>query len=338
MRTESEAAMNEPHSREPAQAGNQLAAPGDTIETLLRAAHDDPFRVLGLHETQPGVWRVSCLQPGAAHIEVIDAQGQSRGALPMQANGFFSGPVQAPQGRFTYRLRLTPNEGGAPQIIEDPYRFGMVLGELDQHLLAEGRHWRAWQALGAHARTIDGVQGTAFAVWAPHARRVSVVGDFNRWDGRVHPMRCRREAGIWEIFLPDVGHSARYKFEILGAGGQLLLKGDPFARWTEVPPATASRVCHEAPFAWTDASWIASREVHNARSSPMAIYEVHLGSWRKQVSNRDLSYTELADTLIPYARELGFTHLELMPISEHPFGGSWGYQPTGAVCADRTLG
>lgn len=328
MRTEPDTAMSTSDSRMPAQAADLQATQVNPIETLLRAAHDDPFSVLGLHETQPGVWSVSCLQPGAAHVEVIDEHGHSRGSLPLQAKGFFGGPVQAPQGRFAYRLRITPNDGGDVQVIEDPYRFGRVLGELDQHLLAEGRHWRAWQALGAHVRTHDGVQGTAFAVWAPHARRVSVVGDFNRWDGRVNPMRCHREAGIWEIFLPGVDHGDRYKYEILGAGGQLLLKSDPFARWTELPPATASRVCHEQPFAWTDASWRAARDARDSRSAPMSIYEVHLGSWQKHTDKRDLGYTELAELLIPYALELGFTHLELLPVSEHPFGGSWGYQPT----------
>ena len=293
------------------------------VDALLAAAHGDPFAVLGWHEVEPGVHVVRCLLPGARSVCVVDARGRGRGTLSALAPGLFAGRVDAPRGRFAYRLAID----GA-RILDDPYRFGFVLGELDLHLLAQGTHWRAWRVLGANARTIDGVSGTAFAVWAPNARRVSVIGGFNGWDGRVHPMRRRVEAGVWELFVPGVGDGELYKYELLGAGGERLLKGDPYARHAEPPPATASRVRHERPFAWTDAGWLASRAARQGRDAPMSIYEVHLGSWMRHPDGRPHGYRELADSLVPYAKRMGFTHLELMPVSEHPFGGSWGYQPT----------
>ncbi len=293
------------------------------VDALLAASHGDPFAVLGWHEVAPGVHVVRCLLPGAASVSVLDAEGRDRGALSPLAPGVFAGRIDAPRGRFAYRLAVD-----AARVVDDPYRFGFVLGELDLHLLAQGAHWRAWQVLGANARTVDGVAGTAFAVWAPNARRVSVVGGFNGWDGRVHPMRRRVEAGVWELFVPGVGDGAPYKYELLGADGELLHKGDPYARHAEPPPATASRVRHERPFAWTDAEWLASRARRQSRDAPMSIYEVHLGSWMRHPDGRPHGYRELADSLVPYAKRMGFTHLELMPVSEHPFGGSWGYQPT----------
>jgi 1,4-alpha-glucan branching enzyme len=242
----------------------------------------------------------------------------------------FAGPVAAPDGAFAYRLAIDRSATDSAQIelIDDPYRFGLLLGELDLHLLAQGNHWRAWQVLGAHPRIIDGVSGTAFAVWAPNARAVSLIGDFNRWDRRVHPMRRRAEVGIWELFVPAVSDGALYKFDILTGHGARHFKSDPYARWTEAPPATASRVSHESDFAWTDGDWLAKRPQRQSRQAPMSVYEVHLGSWRHHADGSPLSYRELADTLLPYARSMGFTHLELLPVSEHPFGGSWGYQPT----------
>ncbi|HMS81593.1 MAG TPA: 1,4-alpha-glucan branching enzyme, partial [Burkholderiaceae bacterium] len=208
-------------------------------DALLGATHGDPFALLGWHEVAPGTHVVRCLRPGASRIAVLDAAGVERGVLAPLRDGLFAGRADAPAGRFPYRPAR--HDG---RVVDDPYRFGFVLGELDLHLLAQGTHWRAWRTLGANARTIDGVAGTAFAVWAPNARRVSVVGDFNGWDGRVHAMRRRVEAGVWELFVPGVDDGARYKFEVLGAGGELLLKGDPYARLAEPPPATASRERH----------------------------------------------------------------------------------------------
>ncbi len=297
------------------------------VEALLRAEHGDPFALLGPHRTRGGRRVVRCLLPHARTVDMIDRQGRVRASLPMLADGFFAGPVDPTDTDPAYRLAVDDGSG-LRKVVDDPYRFGPLLGELDLHLLAQGAHWRTWKVLGAQPRTVDGVAGTAFAVWAPNARRVSVVGAFNRWDGRVHPMRRRIEAGVWELFVPGVSDGELYKFELLGAGGERLFKGDPYARWAEAPPATASRVRHEKPFEWTDAEWLARRAATQSRDAPMSIYEVHLGSWRRHPDGSWLGYRELADTLLPYARELGFTHIELMPVSEHPFGGSWGYQPT----------
>jgi 1,4-alpha-glucan branching enzyme len=306
-----------------------LTDPG-TLDALAEGAHADPFSVLGLHETTPGVFQLACLVPDARGVEVIDLNGQSRGRLARVDQDLFAGTVTAPDGAFAYRLAIDRGaaDSGQTDLIDDPYRFGLLLGELDLHLLAQGNHWRAWQVLGAHLRPIDGVSGTAFAVWAPNARAVSVIGDFNRWDRRVHPMRRRAEVGIWELFVPAVSDGALYKFDILTGHGARHFKSDPCARWTEAPPATASRVRHESVFAWTDGDWLAERPQRQSRQAPMSIYEVHLGSWRHHADGSPLSYRELADTLLPYAKSMGFTHLELLPVSEHPFGGSWGYQPT----------
>ena len=207
-----------------------------------------------------------------------------------------------------------------------------VLGDLDVYLLGEGTHLRVYEVLGAHVRTFDGVEGTAFAVWAPNARRVSVVGDFNAWDGRRDPMWLRRECGVWELFVPGVGAGTRYKYELEDGAGRLLpLRADPFGAYGEQRPRNASIVWDAPPYAWTDAPWLAARGARQHRAAAISIYEVHLGSWRRkpEEGNRFLTYRELAAELIPYVRDLGFTHVELLPISEHPFDGSWGYQTTG---------
>ncbi|HSE11946.1 MAG TPA: 1,4-alpha-glucan branching protein GlgB, partial [Rudaea sp.] len=203
-----------------------------------------------------------------------------------------------------------------------------LLGEVDCHLLAEGTHWHAYERLGAHACSIDGIDGVAFAVWAPNASRVSVIGSFNGWDGRVNPMRLRPECGVWELFVPGVTHGMLYKFEVRTATGEILLKSDPYALWTEAPPASAARIWSQPPFAWSDQTWMANRAASQTTAAPIGIYEVHLGSWRRHPDGRPLTYGQLADTLVPYVRDLGFTHIELLPVAEHPFGGSWGYQPT----------
>jgi 1,4-alpha-glucan branching enzyme len=299
------------------------------LRALLRAENDDPFAVLGPHSAEDGGWVVRCLQPAARSVEVIDAEGQRLAALEALAPGLFAGRIVAPSQPSAYRLAIDGGPGlPGGCLIDDPYRFGPVLGALDRHLLAEGTHWQSWRVLGANPRRMDGIDGTAFAVWAPNARRVSVVGPFNGWDGRVHPMRRHPGTGLWDLFLPGLGDGALYKYEILDAHGSLRLKADPYARAAEAPPATASRVLHERPFAWTDGTWMAQRGARQAREAPMAIYEVHLGSWRRRDDGGPLGYRDLAQTLVPYAAAMGFTHLELLPISEHPFGGSWGYQPT----------
>jgi 1,4-alpha-glucan branching enzyme len=242
--------------------------------------------------------------------------------------GVFSGVLPGP---VPYRLRIV--WPGGEQETEDPYAFPPLLGAVDLHLLAEGRHRRLGEALGAHAVTVEGVEGVRFAVWAPNARRVSVVGDFNQWDGRRNPMRCRIEAGVWEIFIPRLAAGARYKYEILGADGVLLpLKADPCAAAAEHAPATASVVA--APFAPLPRTGGPSL----APDRPVSIYEVHLGSWMRGEAGRMLSWDELAAELVPYARDLGFTHLELLPITEFPFDGSWGYQPIGMFAPTARFG
>ena len=297
----------------------------DEIAALCQGRHGDPCSVLGPHPDAGGVMQVRAFLPGAVMVLVV--AGARAWPLPrLHEDGFFAGPTALPAGSH-YQLRVRWPDG-VESLQEDPYRYGTVLGEMDVWLLAEGSHLRPYEMLGATPRVMDGVAGTAFAVWAPNASRVSVVGDFNFWDGRCHPMRLRRECGVWELFLPGIGVGARYKFELLSREGQLLpQKADPYARQAELRPATASVVA-EMP-ACTPPS--PARQAANALDAPMSIYEVHLGSWRRKPEEGDrwLNWDELAETLLPYAAEMGFTHLELMPISEHPFDGSWGYQTLG---------
>ncbi len=295
------------------------------VDALRQGRHGDPFGVLGPHRAADGSLWIRAFVPGAVKLRALTPGGRSLGQFDCRhADGVFERQV-ARSG--PYRLEATWGDGSTA-LLEDPYRFGAVLGELDVWLLGEGSHLRPYEVLGATPRTIDGVDGTAFAVWAPNATRASVVGDFNHWDGRRHPMRLRRECGVWELFLPGVGPGARYKFELLGPQGELLpQKADPMARQAELRPATASIVATMPPVAPPSLA----RQAANALDAPMSIYEVHLGSWRRkpEEGNRWLDWDELADTLVPYAQDMGFTHLELMPVSEHPFDGSWGYQTLG---------
>ena len=297
----------------------------DEIDALRKGRHGDPCAVLGPHPGADGVVHVRAFLPGAVAVLVV-AGARAWPLARLHEDGFFGGPTALPAGSH-YQLRVRWPDG-QESLQEDPYRYGTVLGEMDVWLLAEGSHLRPYEMLGATPRVMDGVAGTAFAVWAPNASRVSVVGDFNGWDGRCRPMRLRRECGVWELFLPGIGVGARYKFELLSRDGTLLpQKADPYARQAELRPATASVVA-EMP-AYTPPS--PARQGANALNAPMSIYEVHLGSWRRKPEEGDrwLNWDELAETLLPYAAEMGFTHLELMPISEHPFDGSWGYQTLG---------
>jgi 1,4-alpha-glucan branching enzyme len=304
------------------------------LSALMRAEHPDPFSVLGMHARPDGL-AVNALLPGAAAVELVDkVSGETRAALARHADTeVFIVLLDAGVAPFAYQLRVQWAQGPA-QLIEDPYSFPLVLQDLDLWLLAEGTHQRPFECLGAHLVCINGVSGASFAVWAPNARRVSVVGSFNQWDGRRHPMRFRRECGVWEIFLPDVAQGDLYKFEILGAQGQIVVKADPFAFHAQLRPETASVVYPLPP----RLPMRADRAAANALDKPISIYEVHLGSWRKAEGWRWLSYRELADTLVPYAKEMGFTHLELLPVSEHPFDGSWGYQPLGLFAPTSRFG
>ena len=306
------------------------------IELIYNARHGDPFAVLGPHEAEPGEISVRCFLPGAAQVTVLAVDNTAIGALHrLHPAGFYEGQVHI--GRDDpYRLRVLW-ESGPEVVLDDPYRFPLVLGEMDVWLLGEGTHLRPFEVLGAQSATLLGVSGTRFAVWAPNASRVSVVGDFNMWDGRRHPMRLRRECGVWELFIPGIQQGARYKFELCSGSGHLLpQRADPYALQSELRPATASIVGHlPAP---QPASL--ERQQANALNAPISIYEVHLGSWRRitEDNNRWLTWDELADTLVPYVQDMGFTHIELMPISEHPFDGSWGYQPVGIFAPTSRFG
>jgi 1,4-alpha-glucan branching enzyme len=290
---------------------------------IIEGRHGDPFSVLGLHK-RAGVQVVTAFVPGADTVTVL--LGKSGKELPATHWGEGIFLCELPR-KSPYRLRATGH--GSAWEFEDPFRFGPVLGEMDEYLLAEGTHARIWQVLGAHVITHDGVSGTHFAVWAPNAERVSVVGDFNIWDGRRHPMRRRGATGVWETFVPGLAEGATYKYEIRGQGGAMLpLKADPVGFGSEHPPANAS-VVRTISGEFHDADWMATRAARQNIDAPISVYEVHLGSWRRAPGNRMLSYLEFASQLVDYVVEMGFTHIELMPISEFPFDGSWGYQPVG---------
>ena len=301
------------------------------IDAIVNARHGDPFAILGPHDGT-----VRAFIPGADTVSVVDSTtGLPAGELTrMHPAGFFAGPVTT-HGH--YRLRI--GEGVAAWETEDPYAFPPILGDMDIYLLAEGRHRDFGRCLGAHPTVLDGVPGVRFAVWAPNAQRVSVVGDFNNWDGRRHPMRKRHGPGVWELFVPRIAAGELYKFEMLGPGGEMLpLKADPVAWAAQIAPKTASIVVEDEPYPWTDAEWLANRAARQAEDAPIAVYEVHAGSWSPAANMGVDSWDRLAAQLVPYVVSMGFTHIELMPIMEHPFGGSWGYQPLGQFAPSARLG
>lgn len=298
----------------------------DEARAILEARHGDPFEILGLHE-RDGESTVTAFVPDATAVAVLTHAGDEAPLDPVSgAPGLFVGLVDTDSA---YRLRASNEE--LTWEFEDPYRFGPVLGEIDEHLIGEGTHHRLWRALGAHIMEHEGVQGVHFAVWAPNAERVSVTGDFNSWDGRRSVMRRRGTTGVWEIFLPELGEGTVYKYEIRGPGGEILsLKADPVAFGSEHPPRNASVVRRIDDPTWSDDEWMATRAKRQSIDAPISIYEVHLGSWKRSPDDgTPLSYRQLAEELVDYAFEMGFTHIELLPISEHPFDGSWGYQPIG---------
>jgi len=307
--------------------------PEAEVRALMRAEHGDPFAVLGPHASDEGLW-VRALLPGAQSVAVLHSgSGWPLAQLDRQeGSDLFAALVPASEARLGYRFEV--DWGGHKSALEDPYRFPPVLGETDVWLLAEGTHLRPYEQLGAHLREIDGVRGVAFAVWAPNARRVSVVGVSLQRKGRRHMMRLRRECGVWEIFAPHVAPGDAYEFELLSAQGQVLRKADPFGFSARLRPDTACVVQPlPAPVALPP-----GRAAANARDAAISIYEVHLGSWRRKNGHEWLDYRELADTLVPYARDMGFTHIELLPVSEHPFDGSWGYQPIGLYAPTSRFG
>lgn len=301
------------------EAGRAAPLARAELDRLVGGAHHDPHEVLGPHAGQDGV-TVRTFRPWARAVEVVLDDGQ-RFSLEHEYEGIFAGVLPVPE---VPDYRLAVSYDGEEIVADDPYRFWPTLGEKDLHWIGEGRHEQLWHVLGAHVRIYDtpsgSVTGTSFAVWAPNARGVRVVGDFNGWDGRAHPMRSLGSSGVWELFVPGIGDGTKYKYAILGSDDAWREKADPVAFATEHPPATAS-VVFTSRYAWDDDEWLAERARREWVHEPMSIYEVHLGSWRL-----DLGYQELAEDLVAYVRDMGFTHVEFLPVAEHPYAPSWGYQ------------
>ncbi len=317
------------------------------IDHLIYANHGDPYSILGPHVVDLNGKRslvIRAMLPEAKFARVIDLRegepGNSREMVRVHPEGVFELILDGVDAPIPYRLGVENNEGHSWQFV-DPYRFPQTLSDFDIYLLGEGNHLRAFDKLGAHPLVIDGIRGVHFAVWAPNALRVSVVGNFNHWDGRRHPMRCLGSTGIWEIFIPDLVPGEFYKYEIKSRyNSYLVRKSDPFAFASQQRPETASIVADIDHFQWNDHQWLQEREARQGLDAPISVYEVHLGSWRRKVEETGgfLNYRELADQLVPYVKEMGFTHIELLPINEHPFDGSWGYQPVGLFAPTSRFG
>jgi 1,4-alpha-glucan branching enzyme len=305
----------------------------DRFAALKEAREHDPFHLLGLHPYEDG-WRVTAYLPYAQDVALLGAEG----AMPMErlGGGLFQWQgAEAPERPW----RMAVREGGISREISDPYAFPPQPSDLDLHLFAEGRHHQAWRMLGANIETRMGVAGVVFRTWAPNAARVSLVGDFNRWDGRCHPMCSLGASGIWELFMPELDAGTFYKFEIRSRHtGAVVAKSDPYARWCQNRPDTAGRVCPPASHAWQDAGWLDARSHWDWLSAPINVYEMHAGSWMRHPDGSFYAWRELAERLVPYAQEMGFTHIELMPVTEHPLDQSWGYQTTGYFAPSSRFG
>jgi 1,4-alpha-glucan branching enzyme len=304
----------------------------EPVQALIEARHPDPFSLLGRHAQGAGVV-VRAYLPQAERVRVADGPALTR----VDGTDLFVWEGEAGLVPPRYRLEWE-DRGGTTHCDYDPYCFPVQLPDFDLHLFGEGRHWHAYRFMGAHLRTVEGVRGVQFAVWAPNATRVSVVGDFNAWDGRANPMRSRGGAGVWELFLPGLGAGAFYKYELRDRAGNIHVKIDPYANAFQVRPDTAGLICDEAPYAWGDAPWMAARAKADWRRRPMSVYELHLGSWQRDADGGFLGYRELAMQLADYVREAGFTHVELLPITEHPLDASWGYQTTGYFAPSSRFG
>ncbi|MBE6452353.1 MAG: 1,4-alpha-glucan branching protein GlgB [Alphaproteobacteria bacterium] len=310
----------------------------EELEAVINGDHGNVFAVLGIHKNKGSkeVF-IRTYQPHAKEIELVDANGNSLGQMTkIDARGFYQinlGKIE----NFSYKFRIK-NDMDVVYEVEDPYRFPSTLGDMDVYLLAEGNHLNMYKKLGAHPMEIDGVRGVGFAVWAPNAKRVSVVGEFNNWDGRANVMRKHPTCGVWDIFVPSINVGELYKYEIKTHDGSILVKADPVAFYSEKRPNTASIVYDIDNYQWEDGNWMNYRQEHNSFDKPMSIYEVHLGSWRRKDNNDYYSYRELADTLVPYVVNMGFTHVEFLPLTEHPFDGSWGYQVIGMFAPTSRFG
>jgi 1,4-alpha-glucan branching enzyme len=300
--------------------------------SLVQLLHPHPHQLLGMHPLGDGMGVVArAMIPDAARVELRPVHEPSKPSFELKLihpAGIFEGLTTQTREVYAYDLIITDKQGRT-RVTRDPYSFLPSLSEADLYLFNQGNERRIYDKLGAQLRTFDGVPGTAFAVWAPNAARVSVVGDFNGWDGRFHPMRLMGLSGVWEIFIPGVGEGAHYKFEIRDVHGAIRLRADPYGFFFEVAPKNASIVWNNRRFQWTDEAWMKQRREANPFKSPMSIYEVHLGSWRKKTIAESFSYRELAGPLIDYVRQMGFTHVEFLPVSEHAYYPSWGYQVTG---------
>jgi len=318
------------------------------IDAFVKAQNADPFGVLGPQPVEiHGMrrWVIRFFHPGAASASVIvsGCAGPIE-ATKLRQEGFFEAALpenchDRPDAQ-NYRIRFR-TESGQTWESYDTYAFPYLLSDFDLYLMGEGKHYDAYEKLGAHLHTLAGVTGVNFAVWAPSARRVSLVGDFNQWDGRVNPMRSRGSSGLWELFVPELREGAIYKYEIVGASGDVLpLKADPFGFRSELRPNTGSIVANLDNYRWNDELWMSRRKERHWLEAPISVYEVHLGAWRRvpEDNYRWLTYRELADQLIPYVKKLGYSHIELLPIMEHPFDGSWGYQTIGYYAATSRYG
>ncbi len=318
-----------------------------TIQSLLSGDCHFPRSWLGFHE-EPGEpkqkeWVVRVWEPSAVEVKIDWNPGKNHAVgEPMQRlddAGIFEWRGRSLSNRSPYLLHCR-FEDGSQYRRYDPYYFEVHFEELDQHLFGEGTHLRLFDKLGAHLMEVEGIRGTRFTVWAPNAKRVSVVGEFNHWNGLQHPMQAIGSSGIWELFLPGIGEGMLYKFEIKGQNGEVFLKSDPFAFASEIRPSTASRVANLEDYVWQDKTWMENRTQQDPLKQPINIYEVHLGSWKRKADqeNRFLTYREAAEELIPYTKEMGYTHLELMPLAEHPLDASWGYQVTGYFAPSSRYG
>ena len=304
-----------------------------TLERIVGGYHTDPFSILGPHEVDKG-WQIRAFLPQAAKVEVL-LDGATMAMLPLGDKGFFTLSLTGGL-RHHYKLRLTLVDGSVVEL-DDPYRFPPLLTSFDIHLHGEGTNFESYQSFGAHLVTSEGVTGVRFAVWAPSAELVSIVGLFNDWDPRRHPMRLR-DGGIWEIFMPGLGTGTLYKYAVKLPGGRVQLKCDPYGFASEVPPKTASIVTDLTTYKWSDAAWLEQRGKTDPLKAPLSAYEVHLESWLRGPDNNVLTYRELAHSLVTYVKDMGYTHIELMPIFEYPYSGSWGYQVTGYYAPSSRFG